>query len=465
MDELLATSDAAANELLTAARGWGLPPGAVAGASFFRAFIVLAGGPAHAASHPAVVGGDACASVLASAAAAGLRAVVVSGDGSGLGVEGSLRRVASALAVPRALASPRDALVGLALSAARDASLLRDGLVHALPRHGVAALRVDLGAPLAPQGPWHALLHKATDQVAHGSRPEAPRFAPEVAALEAYADAHPATALVEPLQALDVVFDRGCSAALLNTMPQQLRSGGGGAHAALAAPRTVAIDTWEPYDVVAALEGAGIRLPCLLKPRAACGVPGSHAMALLLRASAGAEARVALPALAQAFVPHRGAFHKCYAIGDAVFSSSRRSLPAPPAPPAAEEEDYDYDAPGALPFDSLAALPSRWGGAGDGGEEEGQKGDGARRASEPAVAPEPLDAAAVAACAAWLREATGLRLLGFDIVVDAETGAHTVVDVNYFPSCAQTPGAAEALAAMLRQAAGMPPVAPSPHHH
>ena len=181
-------------------------------------------------------------------------------------------------------------------------------------------------------------------------------------------------------------------------------------------------------------------------------------MALLLRPTAGAEARVTLPALAQEFVPHRGAFHKCYAIGEAVFASSRRSLPAPP-PPQGEEDDY---APGALPFDSLAALPSRWDGAAEGDEaESGEAG----RTSEHAVAAEPLDAAAVAACAAWLRNATGLRLLGFDIVVDAETGAHTVVDINYFPSCAQTPGAAEALAAMLRQAVGMQPVPASPHVH
>jgi hypothetical protein len=194
---------------------------------------------------------------------------------------------------------------------------------------------------------------------------------------------------------------------------------------------------------------AGIELPCLVKPRVACGVPGAHAMALLLRASGGAGSRVALPALAQAFVPHRGTFHKCYSVGDAVFASSRRSLPAPP------EEPEDADAPGALPFDALAALPSHWA-----SPQEEHGAGGARPASAPVPAAEPLDSAAVAAVAAWLREATGLRLLGFDIVVDAQSGAHTLVDLNYFPSCAQTPGAPEALAAMLRQAAGMPP---SPH--
>jgi len=64
------------------------------------------------------------------------------------------------------------------------------------------------------------------------------------------------------------VFDRGCSAALLATMPPELRSGGGGAHAPLAAPRCVAIDTWEPYAVVAALEGARAALRTAQQRRA-----------------------------------------------------------------------------------------------------------------------------------------------------------------------------------------------------
>ena len=201
-----------------------------------------------------MVGGEAAADVLAIAAAAGLRCVLLSGGSAP--PAGALRHACRASDVPRALASPGDALVGLALSAKRDAALLRDGLTHALPRRGVALLRVDLAAPLPAQGPWHALLHKATDQVAPGAAPDAPLFAAEVTALAAYAQAHPATKLIEPLEALSVVFDRGAAAALLNAMPERLRSGNGGAHAPLAAPRSVALDTWDPAEVAAALEGA-----------------------------------------------------------------------------------------------------------------------------------------------------------------------------------------------------------------
>jgi hypothetical protein len=40
-------------------------------------------------------------------------------------------------------------------------------------------------------------------------------------------------------------------------------------------------------------------------------------------------------------------------------------------------------------------------------------------------------------------------LFGFDVVVHATTGDHHIVDFNYFPSCSATPGAADALAALL----------------
>jgi hypothetical protein len=296
--------------------------------------------------------------------------------------------------------------------------------------------------------------------------------AADVEALSAYVAAHLDTALVEPLAALEVVFDRGAACALLASMPAALRSGGGGAHAPLAAPASVELTSWDADHVAAALQGAhprthmrirqqrglpdvclcartrvagGVPLPCLLKPRVACGAPGSHAMALLRRASGAASARVALPALAQAFVPHGCAtFHKVYVLGQALFTARRRSLPPLPASDALPD-----DAPDALPFDALASLPHRWHGDATACNDADAS---AAAAAAAAAEPPPLDMAAVHAAAAWLRAATGLRLFGFDVVIDASSGAHAIVDLNYFPSCAATPGAPDAMAALLRGA-------------
>ena len=85
--------------------------------------------------------------------------------------------------------------------------------------------------------------------------------AANVEALSAYVAAHPDTALVEPLAALEVVFDRGAACALLASMPAALRSGGGGAHAPLAAPASVELTSWDADHVAAALQGAH---PCSL---------------------------------------------------------------------------------------------------------------------------------------------------------------------------------------------------------
>jgi hypothetical protein len=186
-----ATPDAALEALQRAAQRWGLAPAAVAGVSAclscvcmrcFRGRGSLTACDAHRAHVSPVVGGAAAAAhVLSPAHAAGFRAVLLallSGDrdGDAATQHAALPRAARAADVPRALAAPSDAVVGLFLTPKRERALLADGLLHPLPRRGVVALAVDASAPLAPQGPWHALLHKATDQLAPHAQPGALAF-------------------------------------------------------------------------------------------------------------------------------------------------------------------------------------------------------------------------------------------------------------------------------------------------
>jgi hypothetical protein len=220
------------------------------------------------------VGGAAAASALAAAHAAGFRAVLLAPPHEAADAASSLAalpRAARASDVPRALASASDVVAGIFLTRGRERGLLRDGLLHPLPRRGLVALGIDASAPLAPQGPWHVLLHKATDQLAACARPGALAFTPEVEALRAYVAAHPRTALLAPLAALEVVFDRAAAAALLAALPVALRSGGGGAHARLAAPASVPLDSWEPTALAASLAGATLLDAC------ACGLKTTSA--------------------------------------------------------------------------------------------------------------------------------------------------------------------------------------------
>ena len=232
--------------------------------------------------------------------------------------------------------------------------------------------------------------------------------------------------VLDPPALLANVLDRTAMAAVLARMPPCL----GGAPTR--APTTTELQSLDPGHVAAALEAAGITLPCLLKPRVACGTPTAHNFALLASADDAAAARVDVPAVAQAFVCHDGTVHKVYSFGDQVLTQQRRSLPAVDGPSCPA---------GVVSFDALHALPTSW-------------CSGA--VSDIAAAAPPLSLAAVHAMASWLRCETGLSLFGFDVLVETGTGAHVVVDLNYFPSATGVDGAPAALARAVHAALGRP---------
>ena len=237
---------------------------------------------------------------------------------------------------------------------------------------------------------------------------------------------------VEPLALLGPALDRSQACLLLNNLPAHLPAAPG---VRLAAPAWTLLRSLACGERVrAALDAAGILTPCLLKPVAACGVLGAHAMALMLDTASTADAAVPLPCIAQAFVTHNPpTVHKVYVFGDTVLVQSRSSLPPPPA-----------SGRGSLSFDSLRCMPASWPEAGDGG-----CSGRVDAAAPPDVSP-PLSMAAVHALADWLRARTGLCLFGFDVLVGAPDGEHAVVDLNAFPTAAGCEGAPAALAAALR---------------
>ncbi len=194
---------------------------------------------------------------------------------------------------------------------------------------------------------------------------------------------------------------------------------------------------------------AGIGLPCLLKPCAACGVPGAHAFALLSSVNAAARADVALPATAQAFVRHDGVVHKVYVYGDAVLTAQRRSLPDPHhgADTANTTRANAHAPPDVVCFDALRSMPSAWHHGGSSGVD---------RPAPAMPTTSSLNMATVRAMAAWLRENTGMTLFGFDVLIETGIGAHLVVDLNYLPSASGVAGAPAALAAALIRAARGP---------
>ena len=192
------------------------------------------------------------------------------------------------------------------------------------------------------------------------------------------------------------------------------------------------------------LRTANMELPVIVKPAAACGVAAAHSMAIVLHASGFADLRVPLPAVVQEYVDHGAELHKIYVLGSQVRSRSARMNPCckecvcalcalghthmsslwlmvcrqvythtkRSIPDLRLREAASQSAPAAVHFDSLQSMPLSFDWL-------------------PATATSPtetkdcrsrLDMAAVGAAATWLRAELQLRLLGFDVVVDALSG-------------------------------------------
>ena len=255
----------------------------------------------------------------------------------------------------------------------------------------------------------------------------------------------------------------------------------------------------------AILSERGLSFPVIVKPRAACGVPEAHRLAVALdeggleaalRAvvlggegegegegqsegkreealppssssdSRNRRARLPAGALIQRYVDHGGVVFKVYAAAAAgggggeeggggreaarVFVERRASTPDL-APPGGGGSSGGGAGPGWLSFDSAAPLsdavpwPLLIADAGAGKEE----------AEEETQRPS-LDPRVALATAEALLSNLELSLLGFDVVVERGTGRCFVVDVNYFPSMKSggTPRGvlADAVAARVAQA-------------
>lgn len=260
-------------------------------------------------------------------------------------------------------------------------------------------------------------------------------------------------------------------------------------------------------SATALLSAAGISFPVIVKPRAACGVPEAHRLAVAfdkrgleaaLRAVLGGECsngeekkarscsslslnrrRLPAGALIQRYVDHGGVVFKVYAAAAAadaaaasgggrrggtakVFVERRASTPDL-SPRGRETRSEDDGGPGWFSFDSAAPLrdaapwplsktPAADAAAADATAEEEEvereKDQEEKRARAPSLDPRVAQATAEA-----LLSKLGLSLLGFDVVVERGTGECFVVDVNYFPSMkgAESPRGmlAEAVAAQV----------------
>ena len=332
--------------------------------------------------------------------------------------------------------TPPGLVCGYLMKPERELDLARRGLLPLGGAGGVgfAPLCGDpaaggVGAGIVHGGAVDVVLHKITDWLDPADRvPTAvggetylhPRLPPLAQRLEEFCAVTGAAMLDAPAAAWRLT-DRWATCRLL----QGLRAGaavGGvqGDAAAVAVPASVLVPAAAPAaDLARRLRAGRVGFPCIVKPNVACGPAAAHDMAVVTEAGGFARvgATVAFPWVVQELVPHAGDQCKVYSIGAQLSTAVRPSL------------DLARCAAGPCTgFNSLASFP---------------------QSAAPATS--AFDARALACIADFLREATGLAVFGFDVVHDSRTGAHAVVDVNYFPSLKAAEHAGAALQRLLRE--------------
>lgn len=341
---------------------------------------------------------------------------------------------------------------------------------------GVTLKRLDLTQPLEDQQPFHALLHKASDELEY-DEDGVPRFSARIKGLQAYLATHPDIAVIDPFECTIKVIDRIQLASCLEGLQSLGETEAEPLGPRARAPRSLTLHSFTngslPSETLAArLQAAGMAPPYIVKPVAACGLKDSHSMALVLDNAALPGLALPLPAVVQEFVNHGGMQHKVYVMGDLVYSTCRPSIPdvrtaetpAPPMAASADSASTSGDCGGAASarsivhyFDSLASLPTR---LPDGfaaqlapTAAEASASEGAEPFTSASSSGRPLDMAVVRRIVAYLRQRLGLRLMGFDVVVCCKSGDHLVVDVNYFPNYRDAPdGLSDVFRALLRAA-------------
>eukprot|EP00271_Cylindrocystis_brebissonii_P005217 TRINITY_DN17173_c0_g1_i2.p1 TRINITY_DN17173_c0_g1~~TRINITY_DN17173_c0_g1_i2.p1 ORF type:complete len:384 (+),score=65.71 TRINITY_DN17173_c0_g1_i2:131-1282(+) len=349
-------------------------------------------------------------------------------------------------------------------------------LQPASKHHGLSFVPLDLDSlPLGPQlDALDVLLHKATDEVVNVS--EGPELRGEVASrrvefsigfrqLRREVEEHNRQlCVVDPLELVLPLLDRAQIQALLQGLPAATAD----CRCVVRPPASVEVESLgDPGVLKQHLENGRVALPVIVKPLIACGAALSHTMAIVFRPEGFQRLPVPTPATIQEYVSHGEWQYKCYVLGDApLFIVPRRSTPRAPAALLSSP-----GFPAAITFDSLKSLPAAFlepalpssslaMGIADSQPsapvqpQAHQHQPGRAPSSSPLAAatsaPEGgFDREALEVGAAFLRQHLRLTLFGFDVVVDEQSGAHVVVDLNYFPSFSDVPNA-QALPALWK---------------
>uniref|UniRef100_A0A4W6EZ53 Inositol-tetrakisphosphate 1-kinase n=1 Tax=Lates calcarifer TaxID=8187 RepID=A0A4W6EZ53_LATCA len=253
--------------------------------------------------------------------------------------------------------------------------------------------QIDLAQPLAPQGPFDAIVHKLSDVIVEAEHDSQSQQL--LANFESYVSTHPSTVLLDPLPAMTRLLDRFASYRIMNwriCSPPYLE-----VHRASDLP-----------SIQQAVMAQGLSFPLICKTRVAHGSL-SHEMSLIF--SAGSLADIHPPCVLQSFVNHGAVLHKVFVVGDKHFCVERPSLKNFPSGPCDRKTIFFNSHQVSKPESSsdLTALDEQM----------------------PCLP--PPSSQAVDALVRELRVQLGMALFGVDVIINIHTHTLTVIDINIFP--------------------------------
>lgn len=262
------------------------------------------------------------------------------------------------------------------------------------------------------------VLHKATDEILSIEENKV-TFTQNIQELQRYLEHHKDFCVIDPLSNIYTLMDRlEIQQVLLGLV--ELNTEGSylirGAH-------FLKVDNFNEFNFATGLAEARLSLPCIVKPKVACGVSDAHKMAIVFRVNDFKSLRVPLPAVIQEYVDHSSTLYKFYVLGEKVFYAVKKSIPNSDILIKSSNDD-DLKP---LVFDSLKSLPTA-----DSIQDSGAS-------NRNMTSNESIDLKLVTDAAHWLRRRLHLTIFGFDVVIQEGTHDHVIVDVNYLPSFKEIP--------------------------
>uniref|UniRef100_A0A4W6E3H7 Inositol-tetrakisphosphate 1-kinase n=1 Tax=Lates calcarifer TaxID=8187 RepID=A0A4W6E3H7_LATCA len=254
--------------------------------------------------------------------------------------------------------------------------------------------QIDLAQPLAPQGPFDAIVHKLSDVIV-----EADEIPPLSFTLQTYVSTHPSTVLLDPLPAMTRLLDRFASYRIMSKLHNSLRDW------RICSPPYLEVHRASDLpSIQQAVMAQGLSFPLICKTRVAHGSL-SHEMSLIF--SAGSLADIHPPCVLQSFVNHGAVLHKVFVVGDKHFCVERPSLKNFPSRKTIFFNSHQVSKPESS--SDLTALDEQM----------------------PCLP--PPSSQAVDALVRELRVQLGMALFGVDVIINIHTHTLTVIDINIFP--------------------------------